>query len=79
MTDSTMTERLRVAVSALWHQLCETYPEEVADAQALIALDPELAGMRVVWSDADDRLDVTWTGRYVGSIDGAYLRGECHS
>lgn len=76
MNGSDVDQRLAAAINVLWEQVCEAYPQQVADAQAMIALDPELAGIRVQWSEEFDRLDVVWTGRYLGSIDGPYLRGE---
>lgn len=66
--------RMADVAAALWDAASERYPDQVADAQALIELDPSLRGMRVHYDADADRYDFVWTGRLVGSVDGAYIR-----
>jgi hypothetical protein len=78
-TDDAMLRRLYQAADAAFLSLCERFPQEVADAQTLIDLEPSMRGMVVRYSAVSDLYDFVWTGRFVGSVSGATVRGEVGS
>ena len=71
--------RLYAAADQLWEAMRAEHPEQVADALTLVELDDLPRGMVVRYSAASDLYDFVWTGRYVGSVAGAFVRGEAEA
>ena len=66
----TYDERLSIAA----HFLLSKLPDELWQECSLIAcLDPDM-GLRFHPAEDDDRLDVVWANRFMGSISGEWAR-----
>ena len=49
-------------------------PEMVDECQALIALDDDVRGLRLVHEPDTDRFTFLWVGRFLGPVPGPWLR-----
>lgn len=75
MTEPAVTWEEKVATVATY--LLARMPDEmVAECRALVDLDPDCTGIRLVHDPDTDRFEFLWVGRWLGSVPGAWLRGE---
>ena len=73
MTDD-LTPAERIASAAL--DFYAAMPQHLRDeCHALAELSPDDVGVRVHYIDDNDRYDVVWVGRWLGSIPGVWVRG----
>jgi hypothetical protein len=75
MTEPTALAPWEERIATVAAFLLARMPDDmVRECQALVALDPESIGLRLVHEPATDRFSFLWVGRDLGSVPGAWLR-----